>query len=449
MGLHLRFDRGTLLLDGYTGQPELPAVIWDPRVEAWRAPAHCWARLRAAAEGQVEEDSVFDAAQPGPEAWDAPSLRPYQAGAVASWQAAGRRGVVVLPTGAGKTRTALAAIAGCGTSTLILVPTRVLLHQWREVLSRHYPGSVGQYGDGQRELAPITVATYASARVHGERLGNRFRLLVVDEAHHFGAGREDEALELFAAPHRLGLTATPPDDPGRLERLHALIGPEVYRVELSELTGSFLAPLEVVRLRLQLTPSERRAYERDRATYLELARPFFRSAPGSSWSDFVGAAMRSAAGRRALAAWRRTRKLVGSTEAKHACVGELLRRHRRERVLVFTADNDAAYRLARDLLVMPLTCHIGPRERDLALTAFAEGRLRCLVSSRVLNEGLDVPAAEVAVLMGGSQGQREFLQRVGRVLRPAEGKRAIVYELSCADTYETRQSAQREHVLAS
>ena len=449
MGIHLRFDRGTLLLDGYTGEPELPAAIWDPRVEAWRAPAYRWSQLRSAAATQVDQDTVFDAVQPEPAAWEAPSLRPYQAGAVASWHAAGRRGVVVLPTGAGKTRTALAAMAGCRTSTLILVPTRVLVHQWRDVLSRHYPGPIGQYGDGQRELAPITVATYASARVHGERLGNRFRLLVVDEAHHFGAGREDEALELFASPHRLGLTATPPEDPDRLDRLGALIGPEAYRVELGELTGTFLAPLDVVRLRLQLTPSERRSYERDRAVYLELARPFFRSSPGASWSSFVAAAMRSAAGREALAAWRRTRKLVGCTEAKRACVGELLRRHRRDRVLIFTADNDTAYRLARELLVMPLTCHIGPKERDTALAAFAEGRLRCLVSSRVLNEGLDVPAAEVAVLMGGSQGQREFLQRVGRVLRPAEGKRATVYELSCADTFETRQSAQREQVLAS
>src|SRR6185436_7527583 len=93
---------------------------------------------------------------------------------------------------------------------LILVPTRVLLEQWARAVAGLFGVEAGRYGDGEHTLRPITVSTFESAwrSMHG--IGNRFRLLVVDEAHHFGSGGRDEALEMSLAPFRLGLTATPP-----------------------------------------------------------------------------------------------------------------------------------------------------------------------------------------------------------------------------------------------
>jgi superfamily II DNA or RNA helicase len=96
---------------------------------------------------------------------------------------------------------------------------------------------------------------------------------------------------------------------------------------------------------------------------------------------------------------------------------------------VFTADNAAAYAIAREHLIMPITCEIGRQERERALQGFREGKLRALVSARVLNEGIDVPEAEVAIIVGSTQGEREHVQRIGRLLRPSPGKRATVYEL--------------------
>jgi len=112
-------------------------------------------------------------------------------------------------------------------------------------------------------------------------------------------------------------------------------------------------------------------------------------------------------------------------------------------VLVFTADNRTAYSVARRHLLMPITCDIGRAERDAALDAFRSGHLRALVSSRVLNEGLDVPDADIAIVLGGTQGEREHVQRVGRLLRPAPGKHALVYELVASGTIEVRQAARR------
>ena len=127
----------------------------------------------------------------------------------------------------------------------------------------------------------------------------------------------------------------------------------------------------------------------------------------------------------------------------------LLQRHRGNRVLVFTADNDTAYAIAREQLVMPLTCDIGRQERDDVLERFRHGELRALVSARVLNEGLDVPDADVAVVVGGALGEREHVQRVGRLLRPSEGKRAVVYELVKRNTVEVGQARRRRQGLVA
>jgi superfamily II DNA or RNA helicase len=116
-------------------------------------------------------------------------------------------------------------------------------------------------------------------------------------------------------------------------------------------------------------------------------------------------------------------------------------------VLIFTADNETAYAIAREHLVMPLTCDIGRSERDDTLERFRRGDLRTLVSARVLNEGLDVPDADVAVIVGGALGEREHMQRVGRLLRPSEGKRAVVYELVTRNTIEVGQARRRRQGL--
>ena len=98
--------------------------------------------------------------------------------------------------------------------------------------------------------------------------------------------------------------------------------------------------------------------------------------------------------------------------------------------------------MAREYLVMPLTCDIGRKERTSALERFRCGVLRALVSARVLNEGVDVPDAEVGIVVAGRLGEWEHVQRVGRILRPGEGKRALVYELVVRATAEVGQSAR-------
>ncbi len=448
MTIEIEFDRGTLLVRGLpSSRVDGFPVRWDPRVPGHRARALDYGKLllqlkRAAL---AFEDRVLPPgmAEARPASWKSVELRPYQEAALDAWNAASQRGVVVLPTGSGKTRLALSAMAASGLRTLCLVPTRPLLTQWHGAVSEAYGGAVGCLGDGEHLLSPITIATFESAYRHMARIGNRFELLVVDEAHHFGSGLKDEALEMATAPSRLGLTATPPELRHAKANLSELIGPTVFELSVADLAGSYLSPFDLMKLFVELTAEERRTYERWLALYREPLAEFRRQNPAASWESFLRAAAKSEEGRRAIAAWSRARRVLAYPEGKRDLLGSLLERHRDSRVIVFVGDNETAYSVAREFLIMPITCDIGRRERVSVLERFREGALKALVSARVLNEGIDVPDAEVGIVVAGAHGGREYVQRVGRVLRPREGKSALVYELVVRRTGEVSRSARR------
>ncbi len=450
--MRLTFDRGTLLLaDVPAGLDvtQIPGVLWDERVGAARAPARLCYPITS--ELRRRGVRVLDMTRPTlepPSPFRPFALRPYQEAALAAWRQAGRRGVVVLPTGSGKTRLALAAVAATRTPALCLAPTRALCDQWAAALAAVWDGPIGRFGDGERVVGPVTIATFAGAYRHMAALGDKFGLLVVDEAHHFGPGGRGEALEMSIAPLRLGLTATPPAPGEAADRLHALVGPVVFERTVGDLAGRYLAPLERITWHLALDPDERREHDALWAVYRDARRAFEANHLGSDWEDFLHDAARTDEGRRGLAAWRRARRILAYPRRKREALALLLGHHRAQRTLVFVADNQTAYAVAREHLVMPLTCDIARGERQLALERFAAGTLRTLVSAQVLNEGIDVPDAEVGIVVAGRMGEREHVQRIGRLLRPADGKRALVYELVVERSSECRQAERRSERLA-
>jgi superfamily II DNA or RNA helicase len=453
--MRLVFDRGTIVLlgldpAGSDARCNLPGALWDPRIGSYRCPARYHRALVAElrSRGVQFVDEVAGAPAPAQTKSAEVELRPYQEAALAAWELSGRRGIAVLPTGSGKTHLAMAAIARSGAPALCLVPTRVLLEQWTRNLRQSLGFEPGQLGDGEHRVDTVTVATFESAWRHMHRLGNRFGLLVVDEAHHFGTGLRDEALDMCTAPLRLGLTATKPS--GRAStRLDELIGPTVYELRVDELTGEYLAPFDTVVLHLDLDRDERGEYDSLMGTFGDAMRRFKRTAPNATWDEFARAAAGSDEGRRAIAAWHRAKRIIAFPGAKRAMVGTLLDRHRASRTIVFTADNPTAYAISRAHLIMPLTCDIKRKERERALDLFKQGQLVALVSAQVLNEGLDVPDAEVGIIVAGSRGEREHVQRVGRVLRPRPGKRALVYELVVRASSEVGQARRRRSALAA
>lgn len=435
--MRIRFDRGTLVLAPDAGEdPAAFGARWDDDTLEWRAHASAHRdivqALRVAGHRVDDEVQVVDLAG----ALDEPELRWYQREALDAWSKAGHRGVIALPTGSGKTMCAVAAMARLGVAALVLVPTRVLLEQWIAVLARYWPGRVGQLGDGVRVIHDITVATYASAILHVEMIGDRFGLVVVDEAHHVGAMCPTDLLQMLVAPTRLGLTATPPERPLSL-------GPVVYTRSVAELTGDGLAVFTHEELVVKLGAAERVRYAQLRGVFKAAYASYVRRSPDAKWHEFAAAMRGSRSGREVLDAWRGYRQILAYPAAKRAALGELLARHAGERTLVFTADNATAYAIARELLVQPITHEIGRTERTAAIGRFASGETSVLVSAQVLDEGLDVPDAEIAIIVGGTASARKHVQRVGRVLRPRPDKRAVVYELVVENTQETDYSKRR------
>jgi superfamily II DNA or RNA helicase len=452
--LQLRFEDGTLVLAGEPPPELLPGLdawcVMDPRIGARRAKAVHYAAIvrhlhgRAALEDQARAYEHLVLAEHAPRV-----LRPYQQQALAAWEASRRRGVVVLPTGAGKSYVALRAIIACGRSALVVVPTIDLVQQWARDLGERLGMVVGQYGGGERSLAPVTVATYDSAILFMPFHGARFGLLVCDECHHLPAAVNATVAEACLAPWRLGLTATPERADGMHGRLDELLGPIIHRSGIEELEGSYLANYQAEVIEVAMDSDEAAAYAEHRARYLGFVRQqgINFSAP-DGWQRFLSAAARDPAGRAVLASWREQRRLARASRAKLRVCWDLLRQHAGERCIIFTDDNATAYALGTEFVLPVLTHHTKPGERRAMLEAFRAGRWPVLVTSRVLNEGVDVPEAAVGIIISGSGSVREHVQRLGRILRPAAGKVAMLYEIISAGTAEGFTSQRRRQHAA-
>ncbi len=426
---------------------QILGAAWDAESHAWRVPAERYRELRV----QLADEPIRIPDMPAQKLageWQLPASRWYQTTALARWKTAGRRGVIALPTGSGKTLVALAAIAELDVPALIIVPTRVLLDQWSSALAKVWSGRIGRIGDGDHQVAPITVCTYASAVIWASRIGDQFGMVVVDEAHHVGAWCPGEVLEMLVAPARLGLTATPPAPTGSIDQpsseLTARVGPVVYSLGVADLTGDGLAEYELKSVPIALAQLERERYRTQRSRFSQFYAQQARRERGElPWRKFVNQATRSVDGRDALEAWKSYRSLIAYTDGKRTALRELLAKHRGERTLVFTADVATAYQIARELLVMPITHEIGRAERAEVIEKFRTGAITVLVSAQVLDEGFDVPDADIAIIVGGSSSARRQVQRIGRVLRPREGKKAVIYELAVLETTEIEYVRRR------
>lgn len=446
----VEFDGGTLVVRSprrLEAGEELPRTfVWDPRTEAYRGPGLSYRELVSglARRGLEFTDSARSYDREG---WTHTARfepHPHQREGLEAWQRAGGRGVVVLPTGAGKTFLAELAIARVGRAALVVTPTLDLMQQWYGALGQAFATEVGLLGGGYHEPRPLTVTTYDSAYLHMARLGNRFGMVVFDEVHHLPGASYAMAAEALIAPYRLGLTATPERSDGGEERYAELVGPIVYRKRIRELAGVHLAEYETVQLEVELDPQEREVYEHSRRTYLNFVRANgIRFGQRDGWQQFLRETSRSREGRRALLAYREQRRLALQCKGKLDLLVELLERHREDRVLVFTNDNETVYTISRRFLLPSLTHQTPIKERKEILERFNAGQYPALVTSRVLNEGVDIPAANVAVVLSGTGSVREHVQRLGRILRRQRGKRAVLYEIVARDTNEEFVSERR------
>jgi len=373
--------------------------------------------------------------------------RDYQREAVDAWLRADGRGIVVLPTGAGKTVVAYDAIARLGVRTLIVVPTIELLRQWKTGVTARLQvadESVGMIGGGARASGPLTVITYDSAAMKRRRLDG-YGLLVFDEVHHLPAHSYRTILEKTAAPWRLGLSATLERADGGHEELTTLIGPLVYERGAEELAAQkHIAAYHERRIFVDLAPEEEMRYETLMAQwrwYLATRRAQLGSGP-----DLFNALIRrsgfDAEARGALRAHHEARLVALNAQAKLGAIEQLLRKHANDKVIVFSEYVGMVDRISHQFMLPAITYRTPPAERRSILAGFRTGDFSKLATGRVLNEGVDVPDANVAIIASGSASMREYVQRLGRVLRP-KATEAQLYELISRRTTERNAALRR------
>jgi superfamily II DNA or RNA helicase len=440
--IRLWFDKGTLLVKGEVGTPY---GKWDPRVGCYRIKAlHYRDVLSYLKESALPYLDQVPNPPPLQTLKDAVKLRPYQEEALTKWENAGIRGVLVLPTAAGKTFIALKAISLLKTQTLIVVPTLDLIDQWRKRVSDHLGVAAGAVGGGEYNVQMVTVSTYDSAYLQAEMLGNKFMLIVFDEVHHLASPGYMQIAEMYIAPYRMGLTATYERSDQRHALLPTLVGDLVYIARADELAGKHLSPYVHEKIYVDLTPEEQRTYDKEMSVfnnYLRERRIVLKSI--EDFHKFIMATGRDRRAREALLARNRAIKVALNSKAKLSLLAKQLENNRNEKTIIFTLHNDLVYAISRKFLIPALTYQTPKQERREILENFRTGDYKTIVTSQVLDEGVDVPDATVGFILSGTGSTREYIQRLGRLLRKVEGKRAKLVEIVSKETMEVRISRRR------
>lgn len=348
-------------------------------------------------------------------------LRPYQHQAAESFYNGGS-GVVVLPCGAGKTIVGADAMSLAGATTLILVTNTVSARQWRDELIRRTSlteDEIGEYSGAKKEVRPVTIATYQvitskrkGVHPHLELFDARdWGLVIYDEVHLLPAPVFRMTADLQAR-RRLGLTATLVREDGREGDVFSLIGPKRYDAPWKELEAQgWIAPADCVEVRVTLSDRERMA--------VATAEPDVRY------------------------------RLAATSEAKTQVVLDLVERHRGQPTLVIGQYVDQLEELAERLGAELITGATSNKQREDIYNRFRSGEIDLLVVSKVANFSIDLPSAEVAIQVSGAFGSRqEEAQRLGRLLRPKDGRTARFYAVVSRDTPDAEFAQHRQRFLA-
>ena len=328
-----------------------------------------------------------------------------------------KSGVLVGPPGAGKTVAALGILARVGGETLILVPSRELAGQWRDEILAHTTlteDQVGEYHGGTKDVRPVTIATYQTAGMdrHRQLFDSReWGLVIYDEVHHVPASIYRRSANLQTR-HRLGLSSTPVREDDKEEDIYTLIGPPIGTDWDSLFDAGFVAEPEV---QIRYVP----------------------------WADDDDARNQYVSSH-----GHERRQLAATNPAKVEEVEHLLAQHSDKKALVFADYLNQGRALSAALDVPFVSGETPHSQRERFLDEFRHGGRDTLVVSRIGDEGIDLPDAEVAIVASGLGGsRRQGAQRAGRTMRP-EG-RSLVYVLATRGSNEEDFAQRRLRHLSS
>ena len=360
------------------------------------------------------------------------AMRDYQLEALKAALKA-KRGIIVLPTGAGKTLVGSTLAVNAmlrGRRVAVLVPTKVLAEQWEAHFKKWWGLKVGVVHGERRETREITVWVYNSfVKTVAAARRPLADVIIVDEAHHAGARGLLAALRAHEGAKIIGLTATPARWDGEAELLAFM--PVVFSMGPgAALVRRALVDFEVRPVPVSLAP-------REAAEYAELDYELRRVMAVLNEGGLSPEEAKALKDRAARLIQRR--KLVAArSESKMRVAVDLLRRLAltHSRVLVFTEASDVAEKIAAAVGGAAILASTPRGKRERILEAWGR-EFSVLVTCKVLEEGFDAPECDTGVILATGSNDRQLIQRVGRLLRPAPGKtRATVYFVYARGTHE-------------
>lgn len=380
------------------------------------------------------------------------ALRSHQQQALEAMLKA-KRGTIKAATGTGKTMIAIEWVRELAVDTLIIVPTQALIFQsWAPKLQDAGILDIGQFYAYAKSSGPVIITTYSSATSHPE-LVERAEAVVLDEIHHLGARTALLRIlpRLKKKEYVLGLSASPE----RGDMAHGLFlreFPICFDLGLGEAVNTgIVSPLNVKAIPAEMTMAERKSYDANTA----LIRSAFKfCGPNlSKWGRCFNPATKQFVGRNGMLAITRRKKLLSRVASKKVKILEIVSEHAGERVILFSESVVAIEEIKEFLTAKGIkseTFHsrIEPWRRMEILQEWGTS-FNILLSVRALEEGLDVEEVSVAILITSGKSKRQFIQRIGRIIRRVEGKVAKFYVVYCPQTVEETYITTIEKILAT
>jgi superfamily II DNA or RNA helicase len=451
--VNLYYDKGSIVISGIN---QIPYTLIDPRTNQLRAQAFHYQDIITYLQnsGIQYENNVMDLVPiPNLQIENIQlSLRSYQKKAIENWINAGKKGCIILPTGSGKTIIAIKLIEIINSPTLIVVPTLDLMEQWTRFLSKYFQKiEIGNIGGGISNITGITVSTYDSAFIRSSFIGNKFAFVIFDEVHHLAAPGYRNIAEQFISPYRLGLTATYE----REDNLHLdfprLVGGIVYQLSVNELAkDKHIASFIVEKRYVKLLPEEEIEYHKNYDQYLSYLQKLGLRYGQIGFQKLIMISGKNQYARNALLARNKALDIALNSESKIEELRKILIENPHMKTIIFTQHNKLVYLISNKFLIPFITHKSSKQEREDALNGFRDGRYRVLVTSKVLDEGVDVPDAELGIIVSGTGSKREFIQRLGRLLRTKpNNKNAKLIEIISSGTSEINTSVRRKQGLKS
>ncbi|HET8857979.1 MAG TPA: DEAD/DEAH box helicase family protein [Nitrososphaeraceae archaeon] len=447
----LYYDKGSIVISGIN---QIPYSVIDPRTNQLRALALHYQDIITYLQnsGIQYDDNVMELI---------PiqnlrieninlSLRAYQKKAIENWIKAGKKGCIILPTGSGKTIIAIKLIEIINSSTLIVVPTLDLMEQWTKFLSKYFQKiEIGNIGGGIFNITGITVSTYDSAYIRSSFIGNKFAFVIFDELHHLAAPGYRTIAEQFASPYRLGLTATYEREDSLHLDFPRLVGGIVYQSSVNELArDKHLASFTVEKRYVKLLPEEEIEYQKNYDQYLSFLHKLGLRYDHIALQKLIMISGKNQYARNALLARNKALDIALNSQSKIIELRKILSENPNRKTIIFTQHNKLVYLISNNFLIPFITHKSSKQEREDALNGFRDGRYRVLVTSKVLDEGVDVPDAELGIIVSGTGSKREFIQRLGRLLRTKPNfTNAKLIEIISSGTSEINTSIRRKQAL--